>query len=661
MADITILLADNDRDFLTNGREFLEANGYRTLEATSPQEAKNFLKTSRVHLAILDMRMENDSDEKDKSGLNLAKTTARSVPKLILTRFPAYQDVVEALKQDPHALPPAVDFLDKRKSLDDLLASVEQVLTKYVLINWDLIIHWETVLSFSRLIDLIDPELDKARLADRTAEFEDLWRTLFRQYAQITMVDLLAHGPGYVVLSVFAYDNDGLETQHIVSCGQKELIRAEMANYQTAVSGQSATAEIVSDNVAETVHFAANAYRLVHGKLEELVNLKMFFHRHSPHETMDAIERLYKESLGIWYETGRYDNREQTVRAFYQGWLKRNPPNPSESELQQCIEALCAKTLSAGLGRIEYSAHFLTFHLPTNGFAAKYPNPIACLHDKRAVGQDFVQWGRTHGRINLETALLDENGSAYLLDFTQAGQAPLLHDFVSLETAVKLHLPTTPHLHNRYTIEQSLSTLSDLNENLDGDAFPNPPGHIINAVIRIRQLAAELTGCEYNAYLSGLFFHAVKHLFTYQPDLYYTRQALGAYIHALVTTAVICQKLGGEPLKQDNLPNQAYEGLWIDKINQDVWVKGVQIDLTAQDFQILVYLYDHAGELCQRETIIKQGLGDENQEYDRFQEESRLNSAMSRLRQKIEPNSQNPQYLITVRGRGYKLMPQIQT
>ncbi|MCP4428449.1 MAG: winged helix-turn-helix domain-containing protein, partial [Chloroflexi bacterium] len=78
-------------------------------------------------------------------------------------------------------------------------------------------------------------------------------------------------------------------------------------------------------------------------------------------------------------------------------------------------------------------------------------------------------------------------------------------------------------------------------------------------------------------------------------------------------------------------------------------------------FQILAYLYDHAGELCRRETIIKQGLGDENQEYDRFQEESRLNSAMSRLRQKIEPNPQNPQYLITVRGRGYKLMPQKQT
>ncbi|MCP4421022.1 MAG: hypothetical protein GY805_30800, partial [Chloroflexi bacterium] len=494
--------------------------------------------------------------------------------------------------------------------------------------NWDLIIHWETVLSFSRLIDLIDPELDKARLADRTAEFEDLLRTLFKQYSQITIVDLLTYGPGYAILSVCAFDAEGLETQHIISCGQNTIIQAEAVNYQTAVSQQNETADTMLDNSAETVHFAANAYRLVRGKLEELVNLKMFFRRHSTHQMANAIECLYKESLGVWHKLGRYDNREETVHAFYRDWLKRDSSRASESELQKCVEALCAQTLSAGLGRIEYSAHFLTFHLPTNGFTAKYPNPIACLHDKRAVGQDFVQWGRTHGRINLETALLDENGRVYLLDFTQAGKAPLLHDFVSLETAVKLRLPTAHHLHNRYAIEQTLSTLSDLNDNLDGDALPNAPGDIINAVVRIRQLAAEFTGCEYNAYLSGLFFHAVKHLTAYQPDLYYTGQALGAYIHALVTTAVICQKLGGEPLKQDNLPNQAYEGLWIDKINQDVWVKGVQIDLTAQDFQILAYLYDHAGELCRRETIIKQGLGDENQEYDRFQEESRLNSAM---------------------------------
>ena len=112
---ITILLADNEEDSLATYGEILETAGYHVLTASNPAEAKKILETVRIHLAILDLRLENDADEKDRSGLLLARNTARSVPKLILTRFPTYQDVVEALRLDIHDLPPAVDFLDKRE------------------------------------------------------------------------------------------------------------------------------------------------------------------------------------------------------------------------------------------------------------------------------------------------------------------------------------------------------------------------------------------------------------------------------------------------------------------------------------------------------------------------------------------------------------------
>ena len=654
MTDIFILLADNDMDFLATYGEFLASEGYNILKATSPVEAKEVLQTSRVHLAILDLRMENDSDEKDRSGLILAKSTARSVPKLILTRFPTYQDVVEALKPDLHNLPPAVDFLDKRKGLDELLAAVQQILAKHLQINWELIIHWERVLSFAQLVYLIEPELDRNYLVERMAELEDLFRKLFRKYSQITIARLLTHGQGYTILLIYVYAADGMERQYIVSCGRKALIQEELQKYQTAVSPRIDVASISHDMAEKTIRFAANAYHLVQNNTEEPITLKEVYQRYPEENMHNALERLYRVTLRTWYEKDRYFNREETIHAFYQGWLKRNAPALTEQAMQQRIQALCANALRSGLGQIEYSAHTLTLHSPTEDTIIKYPNPVNYWHEKRHVGNHFTQWGMTHGRINLNTVLLARNGRICPIDFTQVGKAPLLHDFVSLETAVKHHLSHKLPLTDQHTMENKLSSLVSLSDDLENNILPETIRHITRTVIQIRHLAAEQTDCSYEAYLNGLFFFALNHLGAYQPTIHYTRHTLAQYTHALLISATICQKLAGTPSKQDILPNQANQKLWIDKDNKIVWVEGAQIDLTIQDFQILTYLYNHVGQLCERQAIITQGLGEEYDEY--YQEESRLNSAMSRLRQKIEPNPQNPRYLITVRGRGYKLL-----
>jgi len=89
MAKATILFADNDVDFLKTRSEFLEREGYLVVPATSPTEAWRKLKTGGIDLAIVDVRLVNDDDEKDTSGLTLAKEVAHSVPKIILTGFPS--------------------------------------------------------------------------------------------------------------------------------------------------------------------------------------------------------------------------------------------------------------------------------------------------------------------------------------------------------------------------------------------------------------------------------------------------------------------------------------------------------------------------------------------------------------------------------------------
>jgi len=125
---MNVLFADNDAFFLTTRAEFLEKAGYQVWQAPSLAEAKRLLQEGHIHLAILDIRLENDDDEKDVSGLTLAKDPAyRSIPKIILTGFPSYEHVREALGPVLDGLPPALDFVSKAEGPERLIDAVTRV------------------------------------------------------------------------------------------------------------------------------------------------------------------------------------------------------------------------------------------------------------------------------------------------------------------------------------------------------------------------------------------------------------------------------------------------------------------------------------------------------------------------------------------------------
>ena len=128
MPRATILFADNDPDFLRIRSEFLEREGYRVIPAANPSEAQRKLEGRRIDLAILDIRLEDDNDENDTSGLVLAREVARMVPKIILTGFPTTWAVRDALRLQPDGLPAAVNFVAKEEGPEALLQAVRDAL-----------------------------------------------------------------------------------------------------------------------------------------------------------------------------------------------------------------------------------------------------------------------------------------------------------------------------------------------------------------------------------------------------------------------------------------------------------------------------------------------------------------------------------------------------
>jgi len=85
----------------------------------------------------------------------------------------------------------------------------------------------------------------------------------------------------------------------------------------------------------------------------------------------------------------------------------------------------------------------------------------------------------------------------------------------------------------------------------------------------------------------------------------------------------------------------------LDRRSRKVWVKGkaVSPDLTAAEFALLSYLFERRGEICSKSEL--EGLyPGESQNVD---------ALMDQLRKKIESDPRRPKYILTARGRGFKL------
>jgi len=96
--------------------------------------------------------------------------------------------------------------------------------------------------------------------------------------------------------------------------------------------------------------------------------------------------------------------------------------------------------------------------------------------------------------------------------------------------------------------------------------------------------------------------------------------------------------------------------LKLDERSGRVWVEGKAVEeLTPLELALLCHLYERPGEVCTRDEIICALYPEELEDLNAEISNSRVDTLIARLREKIEPDHNRPRYIITVRGRGYKL------
>ena len=79
--------------------------------------------------------------------------------------------------------------------------------------------------------------------------------------------------------------------------------------------------------------------------------------------------------------------------------------------------------------------------------------------------------------------------------------------------------------------------------------------------------------------------------------------------------------------------------------------RGKDLEFSSKEFDLLKYFLCHPGETLSRERLLEDVWG-----YDHFPTTRTVDAHIVRLRQKVEPIPEEPRFILTVHGTGYKFV-----
>ncbi len=126
------------------------------------------------------------------------------------------------------------------------------------------------------------------------------------------------------------------------------------------------------------------------------------------------------------------------------------------------------------------------------------------------------------------------------------------------------------------------------------------------------------------------------------------RELLARVKAQLRRTRLIREEIGkeGATAPHDLL---AFDGLVIDQTRREVMIDDAPIQLKPKEYELLLFLAQHRGQMLSREFILERVWG-----WDYIGDSRTVDVHVRWLRQKIEADASKPARIITVRGGGYR-------
>ena len=582
----TVLIVENRPATLETNRRLFEREGYRVITATGPAHAKERAEKEVIHLAVIDVRLLNDQDQDDFSGLYLAAALHPSICKVITTAQ-RYADLASlydrVFSRDEHGRRLAYDFIivhDYRP--EKVLKAVRSAFNTDIRIEPGLTLKtkpdspWEKMASQLKMFrddeNSVQKERDKEKPQKGVEQLKDLTCRLFSMKKTVpSRVVFLSTTPGYspctvaIVRPTFG-KADGVELA--VKFGPRKSIEQEVQNYEQWVEPhiQSST-RLAYGPVWSRVwsrETGALAYTFVGDNGKSVDTLRTIYKNDAliSNEALgDILEDLFAKTCARWYaeKENAPEKKPEHLDTLYRKQLNLSEVaqvKKLEDTIKQLIKDNSSgrsvfKLIKNGQMQVHLGERTkLILHDPLQFCFEKHCSASGGKEHRRpAKGHNFFpltsQYAITHGDLHASNVIVNKERRTWLIDFYKTGVGHILRDFAELESDIKFTLFGSKSLNARYQLEEALLAPKNLQEEITLDANPSPQqARALAAIQRLRQVAFKLTDIsDTREYYMALLFYALKSIGGFTSGSGSTQDRSAAQYHALLSAALICQRL----------------------------------------------------------------------------------------------------------------------
>lgn len=432
--------------------ECLQPAGFHVEVAATRDEASERLRDQLFHLLVVDLRLD-DHDPSDEEGMELLRELSQygineSFKIIVLTAYGTKDLMREAFTR--HGVE---DFCSKQDfDEEEFLAEVEEFFRSFD-INLDLEIHWQGGLSASQAV--VRVQVDGERVKKETErqellawELDDLLCRLFSE-AESLLVNPLPTGKSGsgVLLAQPFYSEGGAARNAVVKFGDVGQMTREYQNFTRYVAPYVGRSSEIKAR-CRTQRLGGIQYSFVSDTRGRIDSFEGFYRTASLAEIRSALDRLFLDTCGAWYENPGKRKPLDLTRHYFD-WLGMNT-----GSLVHGFEAL----------KSVQGSERLFFQALSDPARRPLPNPLQLFPMKPMVYPTYETI--THGDLNPQNILVDEEGSSWLIDFLSTGPGHVLRDLVELDVAVRVELLAEgeANLDERLGLEEALTRCLSLAE-----------------------------------------------------------------------------------------------------------------------------------------------------------------------------------------------------
>lgn len=494
-----VLIVDNEEQIVELYQEFMEVWGYSAVIAEGVgnellEDARKKARRFRCQMALVDMRLADNFDDEDTSGLNLIKEI-KPAETIIVSGFGTLDLALETVKNRG-----AADFFEKSDDPDKLRSKMNKVAGEICAARKNTIIGPADILA-QTMQTLFNPA--KHIPVEAHDQVFDVLVRLFPN-ARVLRLEKMSSAigssdfstvprPRSVVLQVY---EDDLQPM-IVKIARREKIQKEVENFEKYIRGR-----LVGNHVPR-LESSVELWDIGGIKLSYVNSIEVTFANFVSTQPIEKIEESLKNFfLHTWSDHYKKAKEERDISLFSlycwvwdRDWVSR----AKKAELPDA-----SALMPPHLWQLAHK------HNPLEWLKLIAENE-GSEHDSSMVKETRV--AVTHGDLHADNLLIDDTQHGWVVDFERSGEGHALQDFIELEADIITRIacardefPSFFYFCMAIVSADSLEELPHGNSFLEDDDIRK----LLRTIAVIRSLAVQCTQItDFRQYLLGLYFNTI--------------------------------------------------------------------------------------------------------------------------------------------------------